>query len=130
MLKKKKKNNVWEGKEKKERKKEEATCTRKHKKEKEKKELVELLMCNNGNAHGHFRPLSNLFSPFSFLSILGRKLFDWFGEKTLRPHHLFSFLSIQLNTLQKISIFYFLSKVFHLPYFTSKQTHPKTPNKK
>ena len=36
---------------------------------------------------------------------------------------MFSFLPIQLNTFQKGFSSYFLSKVFHLLYFTSKQTH-------
>ena len=40
------------------------------------------------------------------------------------PHYLFSFLPIQPNTLPKSFPSYFFSKIFHLPYFTSKQTHP------
>ena len=39
----------------------------------------------------------------------------------------FIFLSPrQPNTLQKSFSSYFLSKVFHPPYFTSKQTYPKS----
>ena len=53
------------------------------------------------------------------------ELFGGLGEKTPRPHHLFSFLPTQLNIYQKSFPFHFLSKVFHLPYFTYKQTHPK-----
>ena len=45
-----------------------------------------------GTRHRHFCPLSSPFSPFSFLFILGRKQFGGPGEKTLRPHHLFSLL--------------------------------------
>ena len=66
-----------------------------------------------------------LISHFSFLSILERKLFGGSGEKTPRSHHLFSFLPIQPNTLQKSFFFHFFFKVFYLPCFTSKQTHPK-----
>ena len=80
--------------------------------------------CPCASAHGHFRPLSNPFSLFSFLPILGRKLFGGPGEKTSLAHHLFSFLSIQLNTLQKSFSSHFLSKIFYQPYFASKQTHP------
>ena len=54
-----------------------------------------------------------------------RVLFGGLGEKTPRPHHLFFILPTQLNTYQKSFPFHFLSKVFHLPYFTYKQTHPK-----
>ena len=61
-----------------------------------------------------FNFLSLVFSPFQG---------ENFGEKTLGFHHLFSFLPIQLNTFQKGFSSYFLSKVFHLLYFTSKQTH-------
>ena len=58
-----------------------------------------------------------------FFSILGRKFFGRSEEKKLGPHHLFSFFSIQPNTLKKSFHFHFLSKVLHPPYFTSKQTH-------
>ena len=37
------------------------------------------------SAHGHFRPLSSLISPFSFLSILERKIFGGPGRKHLDP---------------------------------------------
>ena len=98
-------------------KKEEA---RKHQK---KKKLNELPMCKC--AHGHFHLLNSSFSPFSFLPILERKPF--YGQKILRSHYLFSFFPTQLNTFQKSFYFHFLSKVFHSPYFTSKQTHPNFP---
>ena len=58
-----------------------------------------------------------------FFSILGRKFFGRSEEKKLGPHNLFSFFSIQPNTLKKSFHFHFLSKVLHPPYFTSKQTH-------
>ena len=93
-------------------------------KEKKKKKKKRGTNCPCASAHGHFRPLSNPFSPFSFLPILGRKLFGGPGEKTPLAHHLFSFLSIQLNTLQKSFSSHFLSKIFYQPYFSSKQTHP------
>ena len=77
--------------------------------------------------HGHFCQSRKNSSFLSFLSILERKHFGGSKEKTPRPHHLFSFLPIQPNTHQKsflsYFLFYFLSKVFHLPYFTSRQTH-------
>ena len=67
----------------------------------------------------HELPLS------SFLSILGRKIFGRPEEKTPRPHNLLFFSPIQLNILQKSFSSHFLFKIFHSPYFTSKQTHPK-----
>ena len=82
---------------------------------------------NKGNpcAHGYFCQSRKNSSSLSFLSILGKKHFDEPGEKTLEPHHLFSFLPTQPNTLQKSFPSHFLFKVFHPPYFNSKQTHPK-----
>ena len=41
---------------------------------------------------------------------------------------MFPFLPIQLNTFQKSFPSYFLSKVFYLSYFISKQTHPLVVN--
>ena len=79
----------------------------------------------NSNMKGIFRSSFHELSPLSFLSIFGRKLFGGPEEKTFRPHHLFSFLFTQPNTLQKSFPSYYLSKVFHPPYFTFKQTHPK-----
>ena len=67
----------------------------------------------------HELPLS------SFLSILGRKIFGRPEEKTPRPHNLLFFSLIQSNILQKSFSSHFLFKIFHSPYFTSKQTHPK-----
>ena len=77
------------------------------------------------NSKGVFRSSFYEFSLPSFPFILGRKLFGGLGEKTPKPHHLFSFLPTQLSTFQKSFPSYFLSKVFHPPYFTFKQTHPK-----
>ena len=58
------------------------------------------------------------------------KFFDRLEKKTPELHHLFSFLHIQLNTLKKKKISsHFLFKVFHPPYFTSKQTHFKRVEK-
>ena len=73
----------------------------------------------------HFCHSAIVFLLPNFLSILGRKLFGEPEEKIPKPHHLFSFLLTQPNTLQKSFPSHFLSKVFHSPYFTSKQTHPK-----
>ena len=75
-------------------------------------------------AHGHFRHLPIKFLPCSFLSILERKHFGGPGKKTPRPHQFFSLRSLQPNTYKKSFPSHFLSKVFRLPYFTSKQTHP------
>ena len=60
-----------------------------------------------------------VFSPFRGENILVDP-----KRKTLSPHYLFIFLLTQPNTLQKSFLFNFLFKVFYLPYFTSKQTHP------
>ena len=62
--------------------------------------------------------LSSIFSLFfgeNFLVSLGRNIYG--------PHHLFSFLPIQSNTVQKSFYSHFLFKIFHSPYFNSKQTH-------
>ena len=82
---------------------------------------------------------SNLKKTLAFLSIkkkiysqsvfsqFWRKHFGGPGEiKTPKPYNLFSFLPTQPNTLQKSFSSYFISKVFHPPYFPSKQTHPKS----
>ena len=77
--------------------------------------------------HWHFCQSRKNSFPISFLSILGRKHFGGLGEiKTPKPYHLFSFLPTQPNTFQKNFSSYFISKVFHPPYFPSKQTHPKS----
>ena len=71
--------------------------------------------------------LYSIFSLFWRENILvgpERKYFGRPKEKTPGPHHLFSFLLTQPNTLQKGFPSYFLSKIFHPLYFTSKQTHP------
>ena len=46
--------------------------------------------------------------------------FGGLGKKISGPYHLFSFLLVQPNTQKN-----FLFKVFHPPYFISKQSHPK-----
>ena len=59
--------------------------------------------------------------PFSFHSILERKLFDGSREKLLGPHHLFSFLPTQLNILQQA----------FFPIFSPKfSIHPISPPNK
>ena len=84
-------------------------------KKKKKKQLEENMgiFVNQEKIHPH-----SVFSPF------WREHFGGPKEKSLGLHYLFSFLPAQPNTLQKSFHFYFLSKVFHLPYFTSKQIHP------
>ena len=72
----------------------------------------------------HFCPLRKNSSSLSFFSIVERKHFGGLGKKISRPHYLFSFLSTQPNTLQKSFPSYFFFKIFHPPYFTSKQKHP------
>ena len=65
-----------------------------------------------------------MFSPlFSFH--FGEKSFVSLGEKYLGPTQKFSFPSSQPNNTQIHFLSYFLFKVFHPPYFTSKRTHPK-----
>ena len=64
------------------------------------------------------------FLSLSFLSILEKELFGGLREKTLKFHHLFSFLLTQPNTFKKSFHSYFFSKAFHPSYFISKQTHP------
>ena len=66
--------------------------------------------CLYATAYGHFCPLSSLFSSFSFLFILERKLFGGPGEKIFGPYHLFSFLPTQSNTLQKVFLLVFSPK--------------------
>ena len=79
--------------------------------------------CPCVSAHGYFCLLSSPIFFLRFYLHLERKLFSGPGEKTPKPHHLFLFLLIQLNTLQKSFPSHFFSKVFHPPYFTFKQTH-------
>ena len=61
---------------------------------------------------------------FSFLSILGRTF--WWAQKEHLDLTIYfsSFPPNQTHFKKKFSS-HFLSKVFQLPYFTSKQTHPK-----
>ena len=92
-------------------------------KQREKKKKKKRTNCLYATAHGHFCPLSSLFSSFSFLFILERKLFGGPGEKIFGPYYLFSFLPTQLNILQKSFSSHFLSKVLHPLYFTSKQIY-------
>ena len=61
--------------------------------------------------------------PLSVLSIFERKLLDGLGKKTPGPHHFFFFSLHPTKHTPKSFPSHFLSKVFHLPYFTSKQTH-------
>ena len=72
---------------------------------------------------GHFGQILLVsFFPQFFL-YFGEKIFGELAEKTPGLHLLFSFLPTQTNTLQKSFSSYFLFKVFHPLYFTSKQTH-------
>ena len=57
-------------------------------------------------------------SPFSFFSILERKLFGKSREKKLGSYYLFSFLSTLPNTLKKVFLL-----IFSLKYFI----HPISP---
>ena len=99
------------------------SCLVKKKKKKDKKKamskkkgLISYYPC--AFAQGHFRPLNNFIFSFQFSLYFGEKNFE---EKTLEPHNLFFFLSTQLNIFQKSFPFHFVSKVFYLLYFTSKQ---------
>ena len=105
----------------KKKKKKSQHINRKRKNQRKKVNTLEV----KSNVSSIFRSSFHELSPLSFLSIFGRKLFGGPEEKTFRPHHLFSFLFTQPNTLQKSFPSYYLSKVFHPPYFTFKQTHPK-----
>ena len=89
--------------------------------EKKKKRQLEEPMCTCTWA---FLSIKKKFIPTQFFPHFGRKHFGWLEEETLGPHHLFFFLPTQSNTLQKSFYSHFLSKIFHLPCFISKQTHP------
>jgi len=75
--------------------------------------------------HGHFRPKMMPYFSFQFSLHFGEKTFWWVkGENTwlllfilLPPHP-------TKHTPKKFS-FPFFFKVFHLPCFPSKKTHPK-----
>ena len=115
------------GEKKKKKKKKEATSKKKKKRGGNVKKKSEKEKCTD-KAHmqvhkGIFCSLSNSIFSFCFLSIFGRKHFCRSREKTLEPHHLFSFLLTQPNTFQKSFSSYFLFKFFYQLYFTSKQTH-------
>ena len=62
------------------------------------------------NSKGIFGSSFHELFSLSFLSILERKLFDGPEEKKPRPHYLFSSLSIQPNTLQKVFLPIFFPK--------------------
>ena len=116
--------------EKKKKKKEEATCSlprkaqKKKKKRKEKKRERNWMNCSRVSAYRHFYPLSSLIFSLHISLHFEEKNFGGLRVKTLESHNLFSFVPIQPNILQKSFSSHFLSKVFHPPYFTSKQTHP------
>ena len=72
----------------------------------------------------YFCPLSSFIFSFQFSPHFGEKTFWWVrGENTEALQFIF-FSPTQPNTLQKSLNSYFLFKVFHPPYFTSKQKHP------
>ena len=98
---------------------------KKRKKKKRKKEQKRGNVTGNINA---WKKKCNLktSSPLNFFSIFWRKHFGGSREKIPKLYYLFSFPPIQPNTLQKSFLSYFLSKVLHTPYFTSKQTHPNS----
>ena len=77
------------------------------------------------SSHEHFCHLSIKFLPLGFLSILEREHFGGPGEKTPGPHQFFPLPSLQPNIHQKSFYSYFLFKIFHPPYLTSKQTQAK-----
>ena len=66
------------------------------------------------------------FIPTQFSLHFLDKIFWWSRKKTPKPYHLFFFPPTQPNALQKSFLSYFLSKVLHTPYFTSKQIHPNS----
>ena len=104
-----------------------ATLLRKRRKEKKRQRYCRERERATWRKHWHFCQSRKNSFPISFLSILGRKHFGGSGKiKTPKPHHLFSFFPTKPNTLQKSFSSYFISKVFHPPYFPSKQTHPKS----
>ena len=67
----------------------------------------------------------SIFSPFWRENILVGS-----ERKHLSPTNFFSLPSLQPNIHQKSFYSYFLFKIFHPPYFTSKQIHPKSSKKK
>ena len=101
------------------------TLIEKGKNQRKKKKKAHTLEVKS-NVKGIFGSSFHELPSLSFLPILERKLFCRLEEKTHRSHHLFFFLLIQSNILQKKISSHFLSKVFNPPYFTSKQTHPRS----
>ena len=67
-----------------------------------------------------------IISLFSFLSILERKIFDGFREKTPKPHHLFSFLPTKPNILKKVFIPIFSPK-FSIHHILPPNKHTLRP---
>ena len=122
--KKKKRGNVTAQEKKKKKKKRQLPRQKEEKKKIKKKEkkratycLVEKEKKNNNKDNLKNVHMGATYSPLSLLPILRIKHFDGFGEKTYELYHLFSFLSTQLNTLQKGFILIFSLKFF--VYFIS-----------
>ena len=97
-------------------KKKKATCPAQEKRKKKKRR-------RKRTGHGYFCLLNSSIFSHQFSYILERKFFGEFGEKTLEPHHLFSFLFIQTNTLKKNFFPIFSLKFFIYPIILpNKQT--------
>ena len=79
--------------------------------------------CPYASAHGYFC-LLNSFIFFLQFSLHFREKFFWWAQGENTQISLFIFLPPHPpNTLKKKISFHFFSKVFHPPYFTSKQIH-------
>ena len=121
ILKKKHKNKKKNKRKQQQKKKRTRQCRKKRKKSVKKSKVGEGVII-----HGHF--CSNVMPNFSlqFSLHFGEKTFWWVKRENIWTSP-FIFLPLHptKHTLKSFH-FHFLSKVFHLPYFTSKQTHPKT----
>ena len=111
------------------------SCLVKTKKKEKKKQRIrrrQLLGNNNNNnnnnnkwMNSHFCPLNNLIFSFSIFSPIWRENFLVSqGKKHLGPPFIF-LSSHPTKYITKSFPSYFLFKIFHPPYFTSKQTYPK-----
>ena len=107
------------------------SCLVKTKKKEKKKKRIrrrQLLGNNNNNnkwMNSHFCPLNNLIFSFSIFSPIWREKFLVSqGKKHLGPPFIF-LSSHPTKYITKSFPSYFLFKIFHPPYFTSKQTYPK-----
>ena len=80
---------------------------------------------NKWTGHRHFCPLSSFIFSLQFSLHFEEKTFWWTQEKNTWAQPLIFLLLHLTKHTQKSLHSHFLSKIFHPPYFTSKQTYPK-----